>query len=115
MSEDAKDLRVQSALDRKDLVNRLMKKQGALSLRIAAVFVALLIGVPLFNLYEPGLAATSEFGFTLAWLLLGVIFFPITWVLSAYFVKESNALESQIANDERSHSVVANLSEKTPS
>ena len=57
-----------------------MKKQAALGLRVSFVFLVLLIGLPLFNLYYPQLAATPVVGFTLTWLLLAVLFFPITWL-----------------------------------
>ncbi len=94
-----------SPQERTLLVQRLMRKQAGLSLRIAAVFIILLIGLPLFNLYYPSLAAMPEGGFTLTWLLLGVLFFPITWLLSAYFVARSDALESEIVKSERAYLV----------
>jgi uncharacterized membrane protein (DUF485 family) len=83
-------------------VHRLMRRQAALSLRVAIVFIVLLVGLPLLNLYFPKQMATQEMGFTFTWLLLGVLFFPITWLLSAYFVKRSDALEHELANAERS-------------
>lgn len=79
------------------LVERMMKKQAALGLRVSFVFLVLLIGLPLFNLYCPQLAATPVFGFTLTWLILAVLFFPITWLLSIYFVRESEKIESEAA------------------
>jgi uncharacterized membrane protein (DUF485 family) len=53
-------------------------------------------------LYFPDLAAQKVGGFTLTWLVLGVLFYPITWALSAIFIRQSNALEDAIERDEKS-------------
>ena len=111
MSEEANVAGALTPQARAELVQRLMKRQAGLSLRVAAVFVVLLIGIPLFNLYAPEKAATSEFGFTFAWLFLGVVFFPITWLLSAFFVTRSDALEAEIARSEREHLSTAKSAE----
>lgn len=76
---------------------RVMKQQAALSLRVAAIFIILVLGLPLFNLYYPKIAAKSVFGFSLTWLILGVCFFPLTWILSSYFVRESDKIEIEAA------------------
>jgi len=81
-------------------MQRVMRRQARLSVSVAAVFIVILIFIPLFNLLAPGLAATSIGGFPLTWLLLGVLFYPITWALSAYFVKRSDSLESEITKEE---------------
>ena len=65
------------------LVQRLMKRQANLSLRVGAVFLVMLLGIPLFNLYQPNIANMNVSGFSISWLFLGVFFFPISWVLSA--------------------------------
>jgi len=57
--------------------------------------------VPLINLYMPELAATKIAGFTLTWLILGILFYPVTWLLSTYFVRKSEALESAIAEENK--------------
>ena len=87
--------------DQKALVDRIMKRQAALSIQIGVAFVVLLIGLPLVNLYNPALMATPVGGFTLSWLLLGILVFPVTWALSTHFVNRSNALEEEIVQDER--------------
>jgi hypothetical protein len=33
-------------------------------------------------------------GFTLTWLILGVLFFPFVWIISFFFIKKSIALEN---------------------
>ena len=65
-----------------DLSKRMMKKQLRLSLSVAVVFIAVLVGLPLVNLYLPDLAKTNIGGFSLTWLILGVLFYPLTWFLS---------------------------------
>jgi hypothetical protein len=37
--------------------------------------------------------ATRVAGFTLSWLVLGVLFFPLVWGISWFFIKRSIALE----------------------
>lgn len=80
-----------------DVARQVMRRQAALGLRVSAIFLVLIIGLPLFNQRYPEVAATPVFGFPVTWLLLGVAFFPITWLLSAYFVRESDRIESEAA------------------
>lgn len=59
--------------------------------------MAILFGLPLFNYLLPEIANMRVFGFTLTWLVLGVLFYPLTWVLSWWFIRESEKIESEIA------------------
>jgi len=36
----------------------------------------------------------------LTWLILGVLFYPITWALSNYFVTRSDQIEAEITQEE---------------
>lgn len=83
----------------RSLASRLMREQAALGLRVAAVFIVLLLGMPLANLYLPEIAGSKILGFTATWLLLGVVFYPITWILSVYFVRESDQIEARHARE----------------
>ena len=76
----------------------LMKRQAALSLKVTAVFVTILIAVPLLNLYAPSIMATAVGPFSLTWLIVGILFFPLTWVLSTYFVRMSEQIESETSD-----------------
>ena len=87
-----------SSADHERLAHAVMRRQSALSLRVAVVFVVVIFGVPLFNHYLPDVAATPILGFTATWLFLGVLFFPLTWLLSAYFIRESNRIEEDCAD-----------------
>ena len=91
MSDD--DLHALSEEDQGRLARVVMRRQGALSLRVAAVFVLLVLGVPLVNAFLPELAQTPVLGFTATWLFLGVLIYPVTIALSFYFVKASNQIE----------------------
>lgn len=95
--DDSAVERTLSTQEAEQLLSRVMRRQGRLSLQVAAVFVSLLVLIPLVNMFAPTVAATPIAGFTLSWLLLGVLFYPITWVLSAYFVKRSDQLEDEIS------------------
>ena len=59
----------------------------------AATFLVALLGLPLLNYLAPEIMATRVFGFTLTWLILGVLFFPCVWVISFVFIRRSIALE----------------------
>jgi len=87
--------------DRGELARKIMRRQAALGLRIAAVFILILVGLPLLNLYLPDVMATKVGGFSFTWLLLAVLFYPITWVLSWLFVKGSDRIEAAIVSELR--------------
>jgi uncharacterized membrane protein (DUF485 family) len=93
---------VRNADQDRALLGRVMRRQVRLSLGVASVFLGIVLLLPIFNLYFPNLAAQKVGGFTLTWLILGVLFYPITWGLSALFIRQSNALEDAIERDEKS-------------
>jgi uncharacterized membrane protein (DUF485 family) len=70
-----------------------MRRQLSLSVSCAATFLVALLGLPLLNYFAPGLMAMRVGGFTLSWLVLGVLFFPFVWIISYVFIKRSIALE----------------------
>ena len=70
-----------------------MRRQLHLSIACAATFLLALLGLPLLNYFLPELMATRVLGFTLTWLILGVLFFPLVWVIAWVFVRKSIALE----------------------
>ncbi len=72
----------------------LMRRQLSLSISCAATFLVALLGMPLLNYFAPALLATRVAGFTLSWLVLGVLFFPFVWIISYIFIKRSIALEN---------------------
>jgi sterol desaturase/sphingolipid hydroxylase (fatty acid hydroxylase superfamily) len=77
------------------LAHRVMRRQAGLSLRVAAVFAVLLLGLPLVNALWPELANAEIGGFTATWLFLAVLFYPITVALSFYFVRKSDQIEAE--------------------
>jgi len=96
------DVDHESIADRdRALLGRVMRRQVRLSLGVASVFLGIVFLLPVFNLYFPDIAAQKVGGFTLTWLILGVLFYPITWGLSAIFIRQSNALEDAIERDEK--------------
>lgn len=80
------------------LAHLVMRKQAALSIRIAAVFLTILFGLPLVNLYLPNIADMPVLGFTATWLFLGVLFYPLTWLLSWVFIQQSNRIEMECSD-----------------
>lgn len=71
----------------------LMKRQLKLSITCAAAFLILLFGLPFLNYFAPAFMAQRVGGFTLTWLILGVLFFPYVWIIARYFITRSMALE----------------------
>ena len=76
-------------------LHSLMRKQLRLSIRCAAAFLLLLLGLPLANYFWPEWMATRVFGFTLTWLILGVGFFPVVWAIAWFFIRQSISLEEE--------------------
>lgn len=76
-------------------LRELMRRQLRLSVGCAAVFLTVLLGLPLANYFLPELMARRVGGFTLSWLVLGVLFFPLVWVLSWLFIRRSFSLEKE--------------------
>jgi uncharacterized membrane protein (DUF485 family) len=76
----------------------LMRRQLRLSIACATTFLVALLGLPLLNYFAPTLMATRVAGFTLSWLILGVLFFPFVWIISYVFIKRSLRLEDEEAN-----------------
>lgn len=74
-------------------LHSLMARQLRLSLACALTFLTALLGLPLANYFWPELMATRVFGFTLTWFVLGVLFFPLVWIISYVFIRRSIALE----------------------
>lgn len=79
------------------LLHQVMQRQASLSIKVAVVFILLLVGLPLGNLYLPDLTGSAVMGFTLTWLILGVLFYPLTWVLSQLFVRQSESIEAKLS------------------
>ena len=74
-------------------LHELMQRQLRLSAACGAAFLLALLGMPLLNYFLPDLMASRVGGFTLSWLILGILFFPFVWVISFLFIRRSIALE----------------------
>ena len=81
------------AVHSEEFLRLLMRRQLKLSVACAAAFLVGLIGLPLLNYFAPALMATRVAGFTLSWLLLGVMCFPLVWTVSYFFIRRSIWLE----------------------
>ncbi len=81
------------AVHSESFLRTLMRRQLALSTACAAMFLVVLLGLPLLNYYAPAAMATRVGGFTLSWLILGVLFFPFVWIISWRFIRRSIDLE----------------------
>lgn len=75
-----------------------MRRQAGLSLSVASIFLAMILGLPLVNRFLPSVANYPIFGFPASWLFLAVLFYPITVALSIYFVRKSDRIEDEFKN-----------------
>ena len=85
----------EDAVHSESFLRTLMRRQLGLSIACAATFLVALLGLPLLNYFAPALMATRVAGFTLSWLILGVLFFPFVWIISWRFIQRSIALEEE--------------------
>ncbi len=84
----------QDTVHSEEFLHALMRRQLKLSVVCATAFLVVLLGLPLANYFAPQLMGTRIFGFTLSWLILGVLFFPAVWTISWYFIRRSIWLEN---------------------
>ena len=85
-----------------EFLRSLMRKQLRLSVTCAATFLVALLSLPLLNYFLPELMAARVLGFTLTWFILGVLFFPLVWLIAWIFIRKSISLEeSEVAEVER--------------
>ena len=84
-------------------LHQLMRRQLKLSIACAATFMVALLGLPLLNYFAPELMAQRVGGFTLTWLILGVLFFPYVWIISYWFIRRSIALEESEVHEVVKH------------
>jgi len=77
----------------------LIRQQLRLSVSCAAAFVVLLLGLPLVNYLLPDVMSLRVAGFPLSWLVLGIGFFPVVWVIAWVFIRKSIALEEQVVEE----------------
>jgi uncharacterized membrane protein (DUF485 family) len=80
----------------------LMRRQLQLSILCALAFLIGVLGLPLANYFFPETMAARMFGFTLTWLILGVGFFPVVWLIAWLFIRKSIALEEAEVSEVRS-------------
>ena len=73
----------------------LMRRQLKLSILCAGAFLVALLGLPLANYFFPALMATRVVGFTFTWVILGLLFFPLVWLIAWVFIRRSIALEEK--------------------
>ncbi len=80
-----------------ELTATLMRRQLRVANGIAALFLLLILGLPLLNALWPRAMQARVIGFPLTWLILGVLLYPVTWALAAWFVRASERLEADDA------------------
>lgn len=85
-----------------EFLRLLMKRQLRLSVACALSFLGMLLGLPLANYFLPEwMAMRVPGGFSLAWFLLGIGFFPAVWVISWVFIRRSISLEEEEVREVR--------------
>jgi uncharacterized membrane protein (DUF485 family) len=77
------------------LLRDLVRRQLRLALSVAAVFLVILLGLPLMNLLFPELMQMRLLGLPMAWLALAVLVYPFVWALAVYFVSTARKYEDE--------------------
>src|SRR5947199_132367 len=77
------------------LLEDLIRRQLRLGISVAAVFLVILLGLPLMNLGFPGLVQMHVLGLPMSWLALAILIYPFVWVLAWYFVVTSRKYEDE--------------------
>jgi uncharacterized membrane protein (DUF485 family) len=80
------------------LVRGLVRAQLAAALRLAAVVAVALGGLPLLFAFAPALAQFRLFGVALPWLLLGVVAYPLLFVVGAAYVHLAERNEQEFTD-----------------
>jgi uncharacterized membrane protein (DUF485 family) len=81
-----------------EFLSGLKRRQLGLSIGCALAFLVVLLAMPAVNYLAPEWMGRDVAGFTLSWLILGVLFFPFVWVVAWVFIRRSIRLEeSEVA------------------
>lgn len=75
----------------------LMRRQLALSLRVAASLAVLLGSQPMIAWLWPSYANVHVFSIPLPWLVLGVASYPVMVALGLYYVRKAETIDDEFA------------------
>lgn len=73
----------------------LIRRQLSLSLSVAAVFLLVLLGMPLVYVLIPELGMVQVLGLPLHWVVLAVLMYPFLWLLAAYYIRAAKQREDE--------------------
>ncbi|NWJ45770.1 MAG: hypothetical protein HXX08_07815 [Chloroflexi bacterium] len=79
----------------KVFLNHLIRRQRALSLSVAFTFLAIILGLPLLNIFTREFGTLIIFEFPINWLFLSILIYPLIWVLAYYFVSTADKYEEE--------------------
>ncbi|MDH6116797.1 uncharacterized membrane protein (DUF485 family) [Kitasatospora sp. GAS204A] len=80
-------------------VSALIRRQLRTSLTAAAALVLLIALLPLLFAVAPGLAGSSIAGVNTVWVVLGVLSYPVLWLIGRWYVARAEANESRPPDD----------------
>jgi len=79
------------------LIRGLVRAQLSLALSLAGVVILLLGSLPLVFAVFPGLSDVSVLGLRLPWLLLGVLAYPLLYVVGLLHVRQAERIEDDFS------------------
>ena len=79
-------------------LNELIKRQRALSMSVAFIFLIVIFSFPLLSFLGPALVSVQVFGMPANWLLLGVMIYPLVWLLAFFFVNTADKYEDDFTD-----------------
>ena len=77
------------------LLQDLIRRQLTLSVSVAAVFLVVLLGLPLMNILFPELMGVPVLGLPMAWLVLALLLYPFLWALALHFVGTAHRYDDE--------------------
>lgn len=76
----------------------LLKRQRALSISVAIVFLLIIFSLPLLNFFLRPLPPLHILGFDISWMALAILVYPIIWGLAFYFVSTADKYEDDFTD-----------------
>lgn len=75
----------------------LMRAQLRLALRVLGLAALCVGGFPLLLLAVPEARTISILGIPLPWLVLGVLVYPLTWLLARWYARQAERVETEFS------------------
>lgn len=76
----------------------LLKRQRALSISVAVVFLIIIFSLPLLNFFTRDWPPLQILGIDISWMVLAILIYPVIWALAFYFVSTADKYEDDFTD-----------------